>query len=190
MIVDLIRHADTGRRGHLDGRSDPPLLPGALAPVLSRHVGLRWSHIVTSPLTRALSTAAALSQSSAVPVEVDPRWAELDFGAWDGLPSADVDPDALAAFHEDPGLHGPPGGEGWDTFRERVRGGLEDVFSELSPVLIVSHAATMRMALSLACGLPIPSSWAIRIDYGTRLRLSLQHGAEGLWGELLEIVQP
>ena len=29
MILDLLRHASTGRPGHLDGRTDPPLIDGA-----------------------------------------------------------------------------------------------------------------------------------------------------------------
>jgi len=190
VILDLIRHADTGRRGHLDGRTDPPLLPGALAPVLRRHEGLCWRHIVTSPLIRARVTAEALSESMGVPVDVDQRWSELDFGSWDGLPSAELDPDALADFHSNPRLHGPPDGEGWDDFGERVHAGLVDIVARPGPVLVVSHAATLRMALALACGLPFPTSWAIRIDYGTRLRLSVEDGPTGLWGEIVELVQP
>jgi len=40
------------------------------------------------------------------------------------------------------------------------------------------------------CGLPVALCWALRIDHGTRLRLRVERGDAGLWGELLELQQP
>lgn len=60
-----------------------------------------------------------------------------------------------------------------------------------TPVLVVSHGGALRMALLQACGLPLAATWALRIGYGTRLRLRVeQTGEGGLWGEVLELVQP
>ena len=84
MILDLLRHASTGRPGHLDGRTDPPLIDGALDTLLQRHGGGDWSRVIASPRRRALDTATALLAGRDLFCEIHPDWAELDFGDWDG----------------------------------------------------------------------------------------------------------
>jgi len=195
VILDLVRHADTGRRGHMDGRSDPPLLACATDDPCRRHGGTAWSCVVSSPLRRAHDTALALAAPLGLPVRREMRWAELDFGDWDGQRVAELPADAVAAFHADPHRFPPPGGESWAAFEQRVGDALhvlvEDARDDARPALVVSHGGPMRMALSQVCGLPLASLWALRIDYGTRLRLRVELGSDGrLWGELLELVQP
>jgi len=194
VIIDLVRHADTGRRGHMDGRSDPPLAPGAAERACRRHAGIDWGRVVGSPLRRAHDTARALAAPLGLAVATDPRWAEFDFGEWDGQRVDALAPAALAAFHADPLGHPPPGGEAWDAFGARIAaalGALLDAGEDARPVLVVSHAGALRMALSQACGLPLPALWSLRIDYGTRLRLRVERGDGGRpWGEVLELVQP
>lgn len=194
MIVDLVRHADTGRRGHLDGRSDPPLVAGATDAPCRRHAGIRWTRIVSSPLRRARGTASALATPLGMPVEADPQWAEFDFGDWDGCHGDALPAAALAAFHANPLRNPPPGGEDWEVFGQRIGGALQSLMAAGSgdgPVLVVSHGGPLRMALSQACGLPLHALWAVRIDYGTRVRLRIEAGGDGRpWGELLELVQP
>lgn len=193
MIVDLLRHASTGRVGHLDGRSDPPLLPGAADALAAHYRTQRWSRIIASPRQRAADTARAFAATHGKTVEIDPCWAEVNFGEWDGLPGAQIDRAALAAFHRDPHRHPAPGGEAWDDFSSRIELGLHGLLSSAGqvPLLVVSHAGALRMALSLACGFPLPALWALRIDYGTRLRLRVEMTQQGkCWGELLEIEQP
>ena len=193
MILDLVRHADTGRRGHMDGRSDPPLVPGATGALCRRHAGIPWARIISSPLQRAHDTARALAAPLGRPVRIDPQWVELDFGDWDGSPGDVLPSAAVAAFHADPLRNPPPAGEAWDVFGQRIGTALRTLLADADdhPVLVVSHGGPMRMALSLACGLPLPSLWALRIDYGTRLRLRVERdGGGGVWGEVLELVQP
>ena len=193
MIVDLLRHASTGRVGHLDGRSDPPLLPGAADALAAHYRTQRWSRIIASPRQRAADTARAFAAAHGQAVEIVACWTEVDFGVWDGLPGGQIDPAALAAFHRDPHTHPAPGGEAWAEFASRIDQALSGLGSsaDKSPLLVVSHAGALRMALSLACGFPLPALWALRIDYGTRVRLRVEMTREGnRWGELLEIEQP
>lgn len=197
MILDLMRHASTGRASHLDGRHDPPLLAQAAHALAGACRTLAWSRVIASPRRRALGTAGALANLRDLPLEVAPDWAELDFGDWDGQRVSDIDPAALAAFHRDPVRHPPPGAEPWPAFQSRVGGALaalardhEAAPPDAGAVLVVSHAGVLRMALSLACGFPLPTLWALRIDYGTRVRVRVEAGSDGLWGELLEVRQP
>lgn len=195
MIIDLVRHADTGRRGHMDGRSDPPLVAGATDAPCRRHAGIHWARIISSPLRRAHDTALALAEPLGLAVEPDRQWVEFDFGDWDGERADALPAGTVAAFHADPLRSAPPGSEGWGDFGNRIatalRGLVAETGSDGGPVLVVSHGGALRMALSQACGLPLAALWAVRIDYGTRLRLRVEAGDGGdLWGELLELVQP
>ncbi len=194
MILDLVRHADTGRRGHLDGRSDPPLLAGATAAPCRRHAGIGWVRVLSSPLRRARETALALAAPLGLEVRPDARWTEFDFGDWDGRRGDELPADELAAFHADPSRCLPPRAESWPAFGERIGAALRELAvcagDDARPVLVVSHGGALRMALSQACGWPLAALWALRIDYGTRLRLRLESGDGGrLWGELLELAQ-
>lgn len=179
----------------MDGRSDPPLLAGATGGLCRRHGGTTWARVASSPLRRAHDTALALAAPLELPVRQDMRWTELDFGDWDGRRGDELPADAVAAFHADPVRCPPPGGESWQAFGLRIGQALhalvEEAGGDARPALVVSHGGAMRMALTQVCGLPLASTWALRIDYGTRLRLRVEAGDDGrLWGELLELVQP
>jgi len=73
MILDLIRHAATGRDDHLDGRTDPPLDVQGIDLICARHADLQWQRVLSSPRQRALDTAAAL----ALPRGLEVTWRML-----------------------------------------------------------------------------------------------------------------
>lgn len=197
MIIDLVRHGDTGRRGHFDGRHDPPLLADACAGWTVANTSPRWRQVICSPLLRARQTAQALAADAALPVSISEDWAEWHFGDWEGksqaeLADSDVDRVALAKFQRDPVRFPPPNAEPWEQFQARVERGLRSVMhaGDQAPLLIVSHAGPIRMAISLACGFPLSALWALRIEYGTRVRLRLGvDTTDRLWGELIELRQ-
>lgn len=197
MIIDLVRHGDTGRRGHFDGRTDPPLLANACVAWPLSMGAIGWTHAFSSPLQRARQTAQALIGSSALPVSVVEDWAEWHFGDWEGLSPEDLKGSeagrvALANFQRDPVRFPPPNAEQWVAFEERVERALRSLvkLDESALALVVSHAGPIRQAIALACGLPMQSIWAMRIDYGTRVRLRIGIDAhDRLWGELIELRQ-
>jgi alpha-ribazole phosphatase len=196
MILDLMRHASTGRHGYLDGRTDPPLLAGAADALLQRHGGGRWSRVIASPRRRALDTATALLAGRDLFCEIHPDWAELDFGDWDGRRYDEIPAEQLAGLYDPPHAQVPPNGESWQQFHSRIEAQLQRLLDEGEdeggdPVLVVSHAGVLRLAVSCVCGMPLAALWALRIDYGTRLRLRVERDDDGrLWGELLELCQP
>ena len=195
MIIDLVRHASTGRDTHLDGRTDPPLLGGAQDALGSAYGAQEWERVICSPRLRALHTAVALAVPRGLDVEPDAEWEELDFGDWDGMAIDALPEQALLGFHRDPHAFPPPNGESWGHFERRIARAIDRLFDEeepddAAPTLIVSHGGPLRMVLSQVCGLPVAACWALRIDHGTRLRLRLQRGESGVWGELLELQQP
>ena len=194
MILDLMRHASTGRSGYLDGRNDPALIDGAMDALYRSHAGIGWSRVISSPRRRALDTAHALVAGSNQFCEIHPDWAELDFGDWDGQHFDALPAEQLAGLYEEPHHTVPPNGEAWPQFQARVEEQLHRLVDEDDgdglPVLVVSHAGVLRLAVSRVCGIPLSMLWAMRIDYGTRVRLRVERGDDGrLWGELLELRQ-
>lgn len=176
----LVRHGETdwNREGRYQGHADPPLnaagraqarrLAGALA-------GLELAAIYSSDRQRALATAAPLAAGRGLPVEPDPRWRELDFGAWEGQRAADLmaaDPAAWQAWHADPLRVAPPGGETVPRLWRRVRAALGAIAARHrgGTVAVVTHGGPLRLLLArLATGalhppLPLaipPGGWLL-----------------------------
>ena len=119
--------------------------------------------LFASPLMRTRQTAAAVSrlwQDRAA--ATDGRWAEADFGEWEGLSVPEIQgryPGAWERMLQDPALQ-PPGGESWQAVRERVL----DVWHEAaagSPGgidVVVTHLTPIRVVLQEALGMP---HWAM-----------------------------
>ena len=150
--------------------------------------------MIASPRRRALDTATALLAGRDLFCEIHPDWAELDFGDWDGCRYDEVPAEQLAGLYDAPHAVAPPNGESWQQFQSRIDAQLQRLLDEDDgdgPVLVVSHAGVLRLVVSRVCGMPLAALWALRIDYGTRLRLRVERGDDGqLWGELLELCQP
>lgn len=198
MLVDLLRHGETELPGRLLGRTDAPLAPAAWQAFERQTQEREFEGIIASPLQRARLPAEALAAARGLPLRIDADWAELDFGDWDGRALADLNADAgtaaaLQAMYRSDACAGAPGGESWDALRARVERAIDRLFlfGADSRVLVSSHAGPMRAALALACGMPLSSLWALRVGLGTRITLRLGRDADaGLWGEIIEIVQP
>src|SRR5687768_10978759 len=89
--IVLVRHASTtwsGRR--YCGRSDPPLSAAGRAEAATLAARLAPSlpsdtRIISSPSRRALATAEAIAAvGGGLPIELDERWREIDFGRAEG----------------------------------------------------------------------------------------------------------
>jgi 2,3-bisphosphoglycerate-dependent phosphoglycerate mutase len=92
-----------------------------------------------SDLNRAVETARLAFAGSPIPVRLDWRLRECDYGDWNGLPRAQLD--AERTRHVDVPW---PGGESWREAVARVDACLDEL-SE-GRVLVIGHVAT-RWAL-------------------------------------------
>ena len=198
MRVDLLRHGDTGRAGYLDGSTDSPLSNVGILQMERQTARGGWPLVIASPLQRARRPAEMLARVQACQLVIDPNWAEIDFGQWDGRRRVDIEADRgdrslLASYYDNPQRLTPPGGEHWAAFERRVRAALADAYvrSAGQPTLVITHAGPIRMALATILGLPLQSLWAVRLGYATRIELDVGREDDGtFWGELVEIVQP
>ena len=166
-LVHLLRHGETPLSGRLVGRTDCPVTAAGVAACVDQVAGLTFDAIVSSDLRRARACAEAIGPSA----RLDPRWRELDFGAWDGLATADLDPAALGAFWSDPDAAPPPGGERWSALVLRVGAALGDL--PAGDVLVVTHGGAMRAALGHLFGFDQRGLWGFDLPCASLLSLRL-----------------
>lgn len=197
-LISLLRHGEPEQPGLLLGRTDPVLSDRGWRQFRQQTAAGAWSRIVSSPLRRSREPAEALAKEHGLPYQLDSDWSELDFGRWDGRSPAELRADHATAaqldrFYADESAPAPPEGENWQALNIRVGRAFGSLLATGvdDTVLVVTHAGPMRMALSLACGIPFEQTWAFRIEYGTRITLRVGSEDEwGIWGEIIEIMQP
>lgn len=165
-LVHLLRHGETALAGRLLGRTDPPPTAAGIAACRDQTADLALDTIVASDLLRARRCAEAIGAAL-----IDPRWRELDFGAWDGLAPAEPDAAALGRFWADPDAAPPPGGERWSALVARVAAALTDLPAGRS--LVVTHGGAMRAALAHLFGFDQRQLWAFDLPHAGLLTLRL-----------------
>ncbi|WP_341198214.1 alpha-ribazole phosphatase [Hyphomonas chukchiensis] len=104
--------------------------------------------IATSPLTRCRLLAEHIGEAMNLPVTIDERLREMDFGAWEGLPWSDIPRAELDQWATD-FLHARPhGGESVAMLTARVHAALAKWDDHQSHALIVTHAGVIKAALA------------------------------------------
>lgn len=171
----LMRHARPELHGRLLGWTDALPLAAAVDDCLHRAEGLDVKAIVTSDLQRSRLVAERIAGAHGLPLRIDPRWREIDFGAWDGKDPDEIDPQALARFWADPDRSPPPGGERWSQLVDRIGAALNDIDE---PSLVVTHGGAIRAALHLLCGFELAQLWSFDLPYAARVDLRIWRGVD------------
>ncbi|OLB65035.1 MAG: histidine phosphatase family protein [Actinobacteria bacterium 13_2_20CM_2_72_6] len=110
------------------------------------------SAVFVSDLTRALETAAIAFEGSGIPVYIDSRLRECDFGEWNGTPIAVLEPQRRN--HLDVPW---PGGESYRQAVGRTGAFLADLARDWDGrrVLVIAHAAQRRALQHIVDGIPL-----------------------------------
>ncbi len=172
--VLMIRHGPTewNAIGRVQGSTDVPLSPAGRALVSGRAVPAEFADFdwVTSPLARAAETACLLGARAPA---VEPRLAEMHWGAWEGETL-----DALRARHGDAMIENEtrgldfraPGGESPRDVQARLSAWTREVAARGRPVIAVAHKGVIRAMLALATGWDMAGKPPVRLDF-TRAQL-------------------
>lgn len=174
--LHLLRHGAPTTQGLLMGRSDGEPSAAGLAICAAQARDLVFDRIIASDLQRCRRAGRQIAAARGLPLTLDPRWRELDFGDWDGQAPAAIDSAALERFWDDPDLNPPPGGETWSALTARVGVALDDLTP--TPTLIVSHGGAIRAALHKLCGFDRRQVWAFDLPYAALVSLSVWPGAK------------
>lgn len=173
-MLHLLRHGAPQTPNLLMGRTDGEPTSEGIAACTAQARDLGIETLIASDLRRSRAAGEAIGAATGLPLVVDPRWRELDFGAWDGQTASAVDAGALGRFWADPDANPPPGGERWSTFAARVSAAIADLAP--LPTLIVTHGGAMRAALHWLCAFDQRQLWAFDLPYAARLSLRIWPG--------------
>jgi len=173
--LHLLRHGEVETPGRMIGRTDAAPTQAGIAACVAQSRDLGVAALVTSDLARARLAGEAIGLALSLTPAIDTRWRELDFGAWDGLLPAQIDPAALGQFWDDPNANPPPDGERWSALRSRVAAAIEAL--PPVPTLVVSHGGAIRAALAVLCGFDHRQIWAFDLPCGALVSLRVWPGA-------------
>jgi ribonuclease H / adenosylcobalamin/alpha-ribazole phosphatase len=180
-VTLLLRHGQTpySTERRFAGRADIGLTPvgAAQAEAAAARLGklATVDAVISSPLSRARLTAGAVADACGAPVTIEERFAETDFGDWDGLTFAEAaarDPEAMEAWLASASA-APPGGESFVSVRDRVLDGLSGLLPVYQgrTVVVVSHVTPIKILLAHALEAPLTSLYRMFLDTASLSRI-------------------
>lgn len=130
--------------------------------------------MVCSPLQRSRQTADAFG----LPVTVDDRWIEVDYGVYDGLALDAVPGEVWANFRADLAW-APEGGESLLHLSERVTAACEELRDEAAEhdVIVVSHVSPIKAAIGWSLGAAPETLWRMFVEVASVSRIGI--GGDG-----------
>jgi probable phosphoglycerate mutase len=139
--------------------------------------------VVSSPVRRTLESAEIVAQTLGKQVEVEPGFAEMEFGSWDGLTFAEVTErdraglDAWLGSLDTP----PPGGESFREVEARVLAGLDRLLAAHPgrTVVVVSHVTPIKTLVAKALDAPLDAVFRMELSPGSVTVLSFFPDVEG-----------
>ncbi|MET9534427.1 MULTISPECIES: histidine phosphatase family protein [unclassified Streptomyces] len=196
----LVRHGETSwsRTGKHTSWTDLPLTASGeeqarkVAPLLAQR---RIALTLTSTLTRARRTAEL---AGLVPAHTDADLHEWDYGAYEGITSAEIHRDrpdwdlwtdgVAEGPPEHPGETPQQVGERADRVLKRVDVALRDadLDGEGGDVVLVAHAHFLRVLTARRLGLPPSAGALFRLDTASVSRIGTEHGRPALavWNQV------
>ena len=161
----LVRHGETvwHAENRYAGRSDIALTDKGRRQAASLAEWARSANlkaIWSSTLSRAQLTALPAAEATGLPLQIDARLIEIDFGRGEGMTEAEMSqtfPEDRAAFLRDPAAHPLPGGEDPVEAAKRGVAVLHSIAaaSDGGRVLVVAHNTLLRLVLCQLLGLPL-----------------------------------
>ena len=165
-MIYIIRHGQTAlNAAAVVQPADTPLNERGIGQARLLGVRIRSlgvTHVITSDLPRAVTTAQPIVHATSASLEHTPLLQERNFGDLRGTPYADLDRDIFADGYE------PPNGESSGVFDGRVREAWAHVVKARrrldGSLAVVTHGLVCR-SLLLQClepppGAPVPSPFA------------------------------
>lgn len=171
----LVRHGQTewNRVERFRGHADVPLNETGLAQAEStgRRVVAEWQPgaVFSSPLSRAVDTAAAIARHFSLPVQVHPGLVDIDYGEWQGLTPEEAR--QRWSVEVDHWFHHPeramiPAGETLAVLRTRGMTTLQELSARFmgQTIVLVGHTVINRVLLLGVLGLGNERFWHVRQD--------------------------
>jgi probable phosphoglycerate mutase len=143
------------------------------------------AEVRTSPLLRARDTAELLDLG--VPVTVDERWIEIDYGEFECQPLGGIPAEVWQRWQGERDFR-PPGGESLAAVDERISAACEELFAvdgaarrPDGDVVVVSHVTPIKAAVAWALG-TVDLYWRLHLRTASVSRIGWNRDAPILHG--------
>ena len=189
-IILLIRHGENDyvKKSRMAGR-----LPGvhlndkgrAQAQALAEKLGeAPIKAIYSSPLERAMETAAPLAEALKLEIQVRPGLIETEIGEWSGLSWKSLRRLKIwRTVQMAPSLFRFPGGESFAEAQHRICSEIETICAQHEPkdlIACVSHADPIRLAIAYYIGLPLDNFQRLSVSPASITALSIGEASSHL----------
>lgn len=189
----IVRHGETDwNAGEIfRGRADVPLNGTGLkqAARLGDYFAAKpLDAVFTSPLARARRTADAIAAARGLRATPTAELTDIDFGAWQGLPHAEVRqrwPDLYRAWREQPGSACFPDGESLADVKARLELLLGRPKEYHDDIAIVTHRVVAKVLILMLRGLADGHFWELRLDNAAVTEFVMTDGGWTLSGDNL-----
>lgn len=164
-----VRHGPTHEKSFVGWRDVPAdLSDTALIERVRNHLPDE-ALMISSDLSRSVTTADALTNLGHTRLPHDPDLREIDFGVWDGMrfdAVATRDPELSRAFWEQPGDVRAPEGESWNQTMERVSAAVDRMNAAHpdSHIIAVAHFGVILTQVQRALRISAYEAMAHKID--------------------------
>lgn len=164
----IVRHPETEANvtGRFVGRGDSPFtslgrlqarrLPGKIA-------AFEPDEVWTSPLHRALTVAEKAAARAGVPLHIDERLQELDFGDAEGMTYEEITGAGITFNYRSATKPVAPGGESRGSIERRVAHIADELTAREGRFVVVAHGGVVRAMLVHVLGLSHTDVWAFHI---------------------------
>jgi broad specificity phosphatase PhoE len=181
----IVRHGETqwNREEVFRGSKDIPL--NETGKKQAQRVGNYFSkrhidRIISSPLSRAIQTAEAVSSATGIKFESAKEFADMNFGIWEGLSLREVEerfPTDFRLWKASPDKLRVESGETLAMVRDRISAGLANISCDREDaVVIVTHRVICKILILNALGLGNDHFWDMKYDPGSISLLEYNNG--------------
>lgn len=168
--IDVLRHGACEGGEIFRGSTDVELNELGWKQMRAAVKGRSWDQIISSPLKRCRLFAQTLANELSLPLRVDERWREFNFGVWEGQLREKVWAESgneVAQFFSDPTTFTPENGDSYASVCQRVNSAWADVMSSNkgTRALIITHGGIFRTLHAQLKSLPSSAFNSIEIPY-------------------------
>ncbi len=192
-IIELLRHGEVEGEEVFRGSSDTPLSDIGWDQMEAALEGRGdWDVLISSPLLRCQEFANHLAQQHglSLPLVLDQRLQEIDFGTWENRSPTDVleeDPELLQHWWNNPTETTPPEGESFLQFNYRVLECWQALLDKYQgkKLLLITHAGVTRTILMHVLGMLDENLFRLDVNYANVSCIRIHHDETGNWASLI-----
>jgi alpha-ribazole phosphatase len=135
---------------------------------------LATTKIYTSPLQRCNMLAEFLSESTKLPIIIDDRIKELNFGDWEMKRWNDVDQPHLMKWMNNYETEPCPNGESYADLVTRVGDFIGNIKDQHEPVMVVTHGGVIKALHALVNKVSLRAAMDLKVGYGEIILMNVE----------------